>query len=732
MGKRDYSIMHRWLDRVLWIGPVALVITAFAWSVLDSEFSTDTWMGLAAGRQLSERLDWTRFQETFPRQDSFSYPFFGQTWFNHNWLSNLGQYWVYDRVGPSAVVYVTWAIAACIQALVLLATYWRTESWLAGFLAAALVGIGTRDFLEPRAAIVGLLCLAALWALICALEGQHDRRRWWPIVLLLPLLVFWGSAHGGFVLGYGILAFYVGHWAATRLFRARRFGIALLVVPIAAAVLLLAAGASLPFIEGPGWSRWLPVALYAVYGWTIRRSRSNLAVCGPQILCILVVLVTAMLATIRLDPFGIESFTHSGRIAASTVFRSISEWHPAYSHVADLYPPMWRFWMLCAFTGGGIFLLWLAGKVVGPVRAASDSRTYVPPWTVFDVALVLGALGLTIWARRFAPLFYVLSAPLLPVWAMHLGNPLMPYLRGYGSSAVKAGALLIAVVIGWTTWTKAQRELIEAFRDQPATGILERTRGNLALDDVLTFLEKNQVRVNLLADYGDGASVTFRAPLARVFIDGRSDQLFTEQHFKRYWTLMDGRARPVELRAILDETETNAVLLRARGGSGALQDMLLYAPDWALLFVNRDYLLFLRRQSQAFEQLRDRTTTGTLWHPLPVARSTPEAQISSALVLVNTSRSDHASSLAMLEAAVDHQPALGRILYPTITRSMAETSGKPGATEYIRLQTMRVRSNATLEPRTRATLLATLAESRSQIELTDSKTHTARQPSERR
>jgi hypothetical protein len=687
--------------------------------MLDAEFSTDTWMGLAAGRQIMEQLDWGRFYETFPMQDTFSYTFYKQAWFNQNWLSNLGQYWIYDRIGPSAVVYITWAIAACIHVFVLLAVYWRTESWLAACLAAALVGIGGRDFLEPRAAIVGLLCLAALWALICAIEGQRDRRRWWPIALLLPLLVFWNNAHGGFVFGYGLLALYGGHWVAVRLCRTKGGGIVMLILPLLVVAYLVSSGTNLLPFDKPAFLRWLPVPIYAAYWAGVRFGEPNIAASGRQILSIAVVLIAAIMIAMMLGPFGIESFTHPGKIASSTIFRTISEWHPAYSHVGDLFPPMWRFWGIFGLTGSGVLLLWLAGRIAARPYAQGAPDRKAAPWSLFDVALVLICVCMTFWARRFAPLLYVLSAPVLAVWVMRLAEPLVPHLRGYGNPALKLAAALAAVVTGWLTWTTAQRELIDAFKDQPATGLLERTRGYRTLDEAIMFVGENQLRVNLLTDYGDGGSVMFYAPLARVFIDGRSDQLYTEQHFRRYWALMDSRTPAQELRRTLDETDTDAVLVRSWSGTRVLQRTLLFSPDWALVLLNSDYILFLRRGSPALKRLGDLIRDGKEWRPPQAGTITPYVQASRAMVLLNTSPSNPAQTLDLLKGAVDRQPPLGRALYPTIMRVLTETAGTAAATDYVLLQLTRVTSDATLDPQMRSALLALLAESRSRLEHAD-------------
>lgn len=655
------SNARRWRDNALWIGPVALFVASTAWSVLDSAFSTDTWLALAAGRQLVEQLDWSRFRETFPLRDTFSYTFHGQPWFNGNWLANLGQYWLYARLGSSAVVYATWAIAACIQALVLLAVWWRTNSWIAAWLAAAIVGIGGRDFLEPRPAIVGLFCLAAFWALICAIEGQRARTRWWPVAVLLPVLVLWSSAHGGFVLGYALLALYLAHRVAVRL------------------------------------GAWAGTA----------ETRAD----GLQTLAIAAVLVAAIAITWTISPFGVESFAHPGRIASSTIFRTISEWHPAWSRIGSAYPPMWRFWAILGSVACGMLLLWLAGGIVARSRNRDISERTAPSWSVFDAMIVLIGVGMTLWARRFAPLLYVLSAPVVAIWILRLARPLPPQVRGFGATVLRLAALAAAVATGWLTWTHAQRELVLAFQQRPAVGLLERSRGYPALDEVLGFIGENGLRANLFTDYGYGGSVMFRAPLARVFIDGRSDQLYTERHFTTYWTLTDSRTPVDDLRRVLDETVTDAVLLQRSPGARMLHRALAYSADWAVACVNPEFTLFLRRGSAGLTRLAALVRDGAERRPAGTDASAPEVQASRAAVLLTTRLADPTPPLRMLAAAIDRDPLLGRTFYPAIARALAEYAGEAAAFDYLVGQAARVARYGGPDPASRTDLLATLAES---------------------
>ncbi|MBU0618153.1 MAG: hypothetical protein KKI02_10585, partial [Planctomycetes bacterium] len=248
------------LSGVLYVGPLLLFVAAVGYGVLEIHPANDTWIGLAAGRQILAA-------DQVPLTDTFSYTASGRVWYNQNWLTHVFQYWLYDAISPDAVIYATWTLAGSVFVLTLLAAYWRSATWGGALVAASVVAFGCRDFLSARPATTGFFCLAGLWALLCALEGQREKRRWWPIALLLPLLLVWGNAHGSFVFGYGVLGLYVLHWGGMRAFRRRA------------------------------------------------------AIDANQMTALGVAVVAALVLTVVFGPFAVHNFIHGGKVAGSAVWR---------------------------------------------------------------------------------------------------------------------------------------------------------------------------------------------------------------------------------------------------------------------------------------------------------------------------------------------------------------------------------------------------------------------------
>jgi len=230
---------------------VVLLLAGCAVGALGVHSTTDLWIGLACGRYILTHGE-------VPTTDPFSFTFAGQPFFNQNWLSHAIFFFLYDRVAPSAVLIFIWLIDAAIYAYFLVVSRLRSGSWLAALLVAGVVAAVSRHYLDARPQTVGYACLAATCALLHYFLMQPARRRWWPALLLLPVFLLWGNAHGSFVFGYGLLGLFVGCWAVSRLIR-----------------------------------RWIvPVA-------------------RTQVVALCAAAFVAVLLTVALGPYGVDNFTHA-------------------------------------------------------------------------------------------------------------------------------------------------------------------------------------------------------------------------------------------------------------------------------------------------------------------------------------------------------------------------------------------------------------------------------------
>ena len=615
-GPTDSSHGSR-ASAVLYLGPALLLVASTAYGILEVHGATDTWIGLAAGRQILTA-------DKFPIADTFSYTFNGAVWYNQNWLTHVFQYWLYSRISPNALVYGTWALSSSIFVLTLLAAYWRSGTWLGAMLAASVVALGCRDFLPARPATTGFVCLAGLWALLCALEGQRDKRRRWPIVLLLPLLLVWGNAHGSFVFGYGVLGLYVGHWVCVRVARRRT------------------------------------------------------AASDRQMLAIAVVVAAALILTIVFGPFGIHNFTHGQKVAGSQVFRQVHEWYPPYVS-GWAFPPVWRFWTILGTSLGVLLICWLL-----PLFARGTPRPDSPSGRLhtglFDAAVVVIGLAMTLWARRFAPIYFIFGAPVFLTWIVLLLRPMGATLRRYLRLSVMTGAGLFALAVAAEAATKAYEELVRSYQNRPEFNLLERlTCYDLTPHDAIMFLKENELNVNLLAEWSQAGLVMLHAPNAKVFMDGRVQQVYSEAHYQQYHLLLVAPDTPAHVMlSILDRHNTDAALLRHWERTENLLSALEQSPDWVPALLGADYSLYLRRNGGGLAQLGGLLRRGEEWRP-----DSPWAVASRGFVWRAMTPPNLHRALECWRNAVERHARLGGVCFRPITAALLELGRTQEAREYV-------------------------------------------------
>lgn len=720
-------------DRVaaaLTVGPILLFLAATAYGILEVHAANDTWIGLAAGRQILTA-------DEFPATDTFSYTAHGQVWYNQNWLTHLSQYWLYSRLGPDAVVYATWTLSASIFLLTLLAAYWRSGSWVGSLLAASVVALGCRDFLNPRPATTGFFCLAGLWALLCALEGQRDRRRWWPILLFLPLLLMWGNAHGSFVFGYGVLGLYVGHWFVVRTIRVRHSWSFSLAAPL---VVILVSGVLCPhqvellgqvfvdvvhgLLRALGIAPPEPYALsnrtvllgvlvtYAVYWGCIRYFRPRLAISDRQVAAMAGIVAAALVLTIVLSPFGIQNFTHGSKVAGSSMFRQVSEWYRPFEAWRS-FPPVWRFWTILGVSLGLLLvgsLLWWLGRGKGQPAPPSGQLHS----SLFDVAVVLIGLWMTLWARRFAPIYFIFGAPVFLVWIMLLARPLMARPRRYLRLGLTGCAGLFAIAVAIETGRKAHADLVQTFEGRPEFNLLERvTRYDTNSHNAIQFLKENQLEVNLLVDWAQAGLIMLHCPEAKVFMDGRAQQVYNETQYRRYCVLLVARDTPRELMMrILDQHNTDAVLLRRSSKTENLRTALEQSPRWVPVLLSPRDGLFLRRPSRGLTQLGELLRRGQEWRPHALGALVTRGFVWQAIV-----PPDLEQAIACWEAALRQDVTIGSLCFRPTTAALLELGREQEAHRFVDQYYQRLNQPFSRVPSgLRRRLLETLATCRADIE----------------
>jgi len=187
---------------LLLIAAVALLAAALALVPFESH---DLWWHLRAGELILE-------SGRVPAHNTFSFTAPSFPWITHEWLAELLFFWVFDRLGPAALV----ALKALLVGLtfgVVCWTAWRESgnAWVAGAVTV-IAAQAARFVFDIRPHLFTLLGLALLLAVL-----SHDRRRGGRLCYaLVPLFLVWANLHSGFIVGLGGLALATALTAARR------------------------------------------------------------------------------------------------------------------------------------------------------------------------------------------------------------------------------------------------------------------------------------------------------------------------------------------------------------------------------------------------------------------------------------------------------------------------------------------------------------------------------------
>lgn len=653
--------------RLATLGAILFFAVATIFGMLEVHSSTDTWIGLAAARQIFELGH-------VPQNDTFSFTMHDQPWYNQNWLTHVIMYLEYDKLGPDGLAIGTWCTSAAIFFMTMLAAYFRSGSWLAAWIAGALVGVGSRDFLSPRPSTMGFFCIAALGLLINALEGQRrEKPRWWPIVGLGLLLLLWGNAHGSFNLAYGIIGIYLACWAGMRLVR---------------------------------------VGLVQIT--------------DQQAIVIALVAGAIFLVTLLCGPFGLANFIHPNKVLGSNEWRSVSEWRPPYDP-AGSYPPMQRYWWIIGGLIVGLIALGNLALFAGEAEPTKLKNRALPgasklPLRFFDIAVILIGFGFSIWARRFAPMLYIFAAPVVTQWTVAVLNrirrsPRLNVLFGEtGYWAVSSLMLALALGLGIHTYRRGVNELVDPFVNVPKLGLLDRvTRFDQVPDAAVEYLARNELDVRLFTEWTLAGIVMFKAPVAKVFIDGRAQQVYEIGTYHDYQRANMGQSA-ADITQVLNDYGVSALLVKQVPHPPGLVSTFEAAersPEWIPILyarVNSPYVfgLFLRAGDPHLETLAQRIVEGKEWRP-----DTPEAWVTRAQILLRCKQPRKTAALEALLKALAAEPryGVGDLGYAAVGQLMMELGRADAARRYFEQESTRLRSAAVnLSAKDRDSLLRSLGE----------------------
>ena len=155
-----------------------------------------------------------------PRVDPFSATMSGRVWFAWEWLYDALVGWLDRAAGLNGVVLFTALVIAAVFAWTFRLLLRRGTNILLALLLVLLAASAAMIHFLARPHVVSwLFTVAWFWILDssdtgCASDSksfatsESNRRRGWILWLLPPLMLVWVNVHGGFVVGFALLAIY--------------------------------------------------------------------------------------------------------------------------------------------------------------------------------------------------------------------------------------------------------------------------------------------------------------------------------------------------------------------------------------------------------------------------------------------------------------------------------------------------------------------------------------------
>jgi hypothetical protein len=188
----------RWVARA-W---ALLVASSALYFLADNEADNDLWGHLFSGRLILAR-------GAVPRADDLSYTASGRPWIDHEWLTQAGFAALFDGMGPTALWLGKLAIALLTVWLVWVPVARRSRSaWARGPVMVVVLATLARGY-AIRPQVVTYLGVAALLAVLDRLADATPRRSTAALIALTAIgFAAWANAHGGVVVGLGILALF--------------------------------------------------------------------------------------------------------------------------------------------------------------------------------------------------------------------------------------------------------------------------------------------------------------------------------------------------------------------------------------------------------------------------------------------------------------------------------------------------------------------------------------------
>ncbi|QQG52399.1 MAG: hypothetical protein HY931_03685 [Candidatus Falkowbacteria bacterium] len=190
---------------------VFLIVVRGGFSYLDPDFG---WH-LKVGEAIS-------MSGQVPHANLYNYTYSGN-WVDHEWLSNLGLYYLYNFAGYEALVIFFALIIIGVLILLNIFVSRRSGYKIPIWLSASLQLLGVLAALPHFGVRLQELALPFVLLVLIILDNYERRRRWTLLLFLASLFWLWASLHASFLIGLFLVAAFVAIKIGERLIYQRKF-----------------------------------------------------------------------------------------------------------------------------------------------------------------------------------------------------------------------------------------------------------------------------------------------------------------------------------------------------------------------------------------------------------------------------------------------------------------------------------------------------------------------------
>ncbi len=186
--------MHLTIRKLFFILLMLGLFSMTLYPIVDPDF----WWHLRTGQLIIQT-------QSIPHTDPFSFTNFGRPWITHEWLSELGLYWLFQFGSYGLLIFVFSLIITGAFLLSYLRCPVETRPYVAGF-TLLLCAIATAPTWGVRPQMISLFITSGFLFLLDRYQSNEKVKYLIP----LPLITLvWANLHAGYFLGLVIIFIYV-------------------------------------------------------------------------------------------------------------------------------------------------------------------------------------------------------------------------------------------------------------------------------------------------------------------------------------------------------------------------------------------------------------------------------------------------------------------------------------------------------------------------------------------